>query len=63
MGSNSLPFTAWKHTEIESLAILKPAKISNLNHKLFISQESNIEKLVGLATLPPSFLPTGKLPF
>ena len=35
---------------------MKPAKISwsNLNHKLFISQQSNIEMLVGVATLPHS---------
>jgi hypothetical protein len=31
--------------------------------ELFIPQESNTEKLVGVATLPPSFLPSGKLPF
>jgi hypothetical protein len=37
--------------------------ISNLNHKLFVSKESNIEKLVGVATLPLSFPPSGKLPF
>ena len=33
--------------------------ITKLNHKFFISLESNIEKLVGVATLPPSFLPSG----
>jgi hypothetical protein len=33
------------------------------NMKLFISLESNIEKLVSMATLPPSFPPSGKLPF
>ena len=35
--------------------ILKQVKISwpNLNHKLFISQESNIEKLLGVTTCPP----------
>ena len=31
-------------------------RVANLNHKLFISQESNIEKLVGVATLPPSLI-------
>jgi hypothetical protein len=25
--------------------------------------KSNVEKLVGVATFPPSFLPSGKLPF
>ena len=42
-----------------------PAKISwpNLNHKLFISQESNIEKLGGVATLPLSFPPSGTKAF
>ena len=37
-----------------SQLFLKQVKISwpNLNPKLFISQESNIEKLVGVATLP-----------
>ena len=36
---------------------LKSVKISrlNLNHKLFISLESNIEILVGVVTLAPSF--------
>ena len=29
----------------------------NLNHKRFISSESNIEKLVGVATLPPFLIP------
>ena len=37
--------------------------LPNSNHKVFISKESNIETLVGVATLPLSFPPSGKLPF
>ena len=33
--------------------------IPTLNHKFFISQESNVKKLVGVATLPSSFPPSG----
>ena len=29
----------------------------NSNHKVFISQKSNIEMLVGVASLPPSLIP------
>ena len=36
--------------------------LPNSNHKVFISKESNIETLVGVATLPLSFPPSGKLP-
>ena len=31
----------------------------NLNYKVFISQEPNIKKLVGVATLPPSITLSG----
>ena len=43
------------HFVAENFKILKQVKISwpNLNHKLFISQESNIEKLLGVTTCPP----------
>ena len=41
---------------------MKPLKISspNLNHKVFIAKESNVEMLVGVgvASLPPSLIPT-----
>jgi hypothetical protein len=48
-------------SQLKGLAILKPVKISepNLNHKLFTSKELNIEMLVRVATLPPSFPPSG----
>ena len=44
------------------IGILKSVKISwpNSNHKVFISKESNIEKLVEVATLPLLFPPSGK---
>ena len=53
-----------KTSKLKSVGNLKPVKISlpNSNHKVFISKESNIETLVGVATLPLSFLPSGKLP-
>jgi hypothetical protein len=46
--------------QIESLGILKPVKIllPNSNHKVFISKESNIEMLVGVASLSHSLLPS-----
>ena len=37
--------------------------MTKFKNKLFIPQESNIKKLVGVATFPPSFLTSGKLPF
>jgi hypothetical protein len=36
--------------------------VAKKNHKLFISKESNIETLVGVATISPSFPSSGKLP-
>ena len=48
---------------ITTLRTLKQVKILWPNHKLFISQESNIEKLFGVATLPPSFPPSGTQAF
>ena len=46
-------------SQIQGLVILKPVKISwpNLNHNVFISFESSIEMLVGVAPLPSLFLP------
>jgi hypothetical protein len=45
-----------KNFKFQSLGILKPVKIlrPNLNQKLFISEESNIEMQMGVATLPDS---------
>jgi len=40
-----------------------PIKWLKNGHPNFISKESNIEKLVGVATLIPLFPPSGKLPF
>ena len=47
------PFYVMKLKTPKSVGILKPVKISwpNSNHKVFISKESNIEMLVGVAPL------------
>ena len=47
----------------DSAAGLFSSRTKDQASQFFMSKKSNIEKLVGVATLPPSFPPSRKLPF